>query len=191
MKDIRSLYLAAKNSQSAGDIDQYRSAVMEMTERPLDYLSGLEYIISSSVGLDTLGPFIEKYGLAIPVYEQVKETVCSCRDKAKAKEKDATKYDEAVEMLESYGKKYAKLIDMYGFFQHDQFNPRQYVETYYGFNQAGHQGRNLPAGMIDRFGEVAVPRDPADHDDLLRMGRTFSARSDPSAVSGSLSRSDP
>ena len=70
MKDIRSLYLAARNTGSDEDINAYTESINELVmNRPYDYLPHLEYIISSSTGVGTFLPFIEKYGFPIAAYD--------------------------------------------------------------------------------------------------------------------------
>ena len=68
MKDIKSLYLAARNGGEE-DFNSYTEAVNDLiTNRPYDYLTHLEYIISSSTGVETFLPFVEKHGSPIAAY---------------------------------------------------------------------------------------------------------------------------
>lgn len=156
MKDIKSLYLAAKNSGGKNDILSYSEAVQTLLENsPNDYILNLEYIISSDIGLRTLKPFVEKHGLPIMCYDNVMEVLEKCQDKCNTSKKDDTEYKEAISYLESFRQKYIGCFMMESYF-HDQL-PDNYVSVYYGANQNGIPNRKLAAGIISKFGEAAIP----------------------------------
>lgn len=156
MKDIKSLYLAAKNSEGKNDILSYSEAVQMLLENsPNDYILNLEYIISSDIGLRTLKPFVEKHGLPIMCYDNVMEVLEKCQDKCNTSKKDDTEYKEAISYLESFRQKYIGCFMMESYF-HDQL-PDNYVSVYYGANQNGIPNRKLAAGIISKFGEAAIP----------------------------------
>lgn len=158
MKDIRSLYRNAKYSGREADISSYREAVQELLENsPVDYILQLEYIIQSDIGLSTVNQFFEKYGLCIPVCEYLKEAAEECCEKAKEKKVNSKPYEDLVEVLEQYQKQYQECFTMFGFYVPDNEKlVKEYVETYYS-NTNGKQNRFLLNGMIQKFGECAIP----------------------------------
>lgn len=156
MKDIKSLYLTAKSSGKSTDISAYSEAVHELLEaNPNEYITNLEYIISSNIGLETLNEFVEKYGIPISYYDTLTNMLESCIHKAELFGKDASLYKEELEMFESFRKKYIGCFMMESYF-HDKL-PDNYISAYYGFNKSGIQNRKLLSGMIEKFGEAAIP----------------------------------
>lgn len=156
MKDIKSLYLAAKRSGSKSDISAYAEAVHELFENaPNDYISNLEYIIQSDLGVSTLKEFVEKHGLPIACYDPVMEHLEHCIDKSQKLGVDSTAYQEAAAYMESFRQKYIGCFMMEGYLG-DQ-RPDDYVKTYYGVNKSGIPNRKLPAGLIEKFKEYAIP----------------------------------
>lgn len=156
MKDIKSLYLTAKNSGKSTDISAYSEAINDLFEaNPNEYIANLEYIISSSIGLDTLNEFVERYGIPISYYDTLTNMLESCIHKAEVRNKDSSKYKEELEKMESFRKKYIGCFMMESYF-HDML-PEKYLETYYSLNSKGIQNRKLLTGMIEKFGEAAIP----------------------------------
>lgn len=156
MKDIKSLYRAAKFSGKQPDISAYTEAVQEIFESsPNDYMSNLEYIIQSDIGLKTLKEFVETYGLPITCYERVMNILESCIQKCKESKKDSSSYEEAVTFMEAFHQKYIGCFMMESYF-HNQL-PDNYVSIYYGKNNTGIQNRRLAAGLINKFAEAAIP----------------------------------
>lgn len=114
MKDIKSLYLTAKLSGKRNDITEYTECIHELFEHyPSDYVSNIEYIIKSSIGLSTLKPFIEKYGLSIALYDDIIGILESCSEKCNDKELDSTSYNEMISYLESFRDKYKNCFMMF------------------------------------------------------------------------------
>lgn len=156
MKDIKSLYLTAKNSGKSTDISAYSEAINDFIEaNPNEYIANLEYIISSSIGLDTLNEFVERYGIPISYYDTLTDMLESCIHKAEVRNKDSSRYKEELEKMESFRKKYIGCFMMESYF-HDML-PEKYLETYYSSNSKGIQNRKLLTGMIEKFGEAAIP----------------------------------
>ena len=155
MIDIKSLFLAAKNSGAENDVKAYIEAVINVINAsPRDYVLQLEYIIQSSAGINTLIPFIEKWGMPIALYDTIYECVSECIDKAEAVNADTTAYTEAKKYLEEF-----RLRNIHGFVMYEFYRPddvTDYIKTYYGFTKE-HQNRFLAAGMIKKFGEYAIP----------------------------------
>ena len=155
MIDIKSLFLTAKKSGTENDISAYQEAVNNAFESsPHDYILQLEYIIQSAVGINTLIPFIEKWGMPLALYDTIYESVSQCIDKATEKKIDVSKYTEAKEYLEKFRKEHIHCFAMYEFYRPEDVS--DYVTSYYGFT-SGYQNRLLPAGMIQKFGEYAIP----------------------------------
>lgn len=155
MIDIKSLFLTAKQSGSETDVSAYTEAIKNVFKSsPRDYVLQLEYIIQSSAGINTLIPFIEAWGMPIALYDTIYECVSECIDKATEKKVDASKYVEAKEYLEKFRKSHIHCFAMYEFYRPDDVS--NYIKTYYGFTK-DHQNRYLPAGMIQKFGEYAIP----------------------------------
>lgn len=156
MKDIKSLYFAAKSSMKPSDISLYESAVHEIFESdPQGYISNLEYIISSDIGLRTLKEFVETNGLPIRCYDNVMTVLEKCLEKCQSRKKDDAEYKEAISYMESFRNKYVGCFMMESFF--DEQLPNDYVETYYAKNEKDLPNRKLLAGMISKFGEAAIP----------------------------------
>jgi len=156
MKDIKSLYLTAKSSGKPADISAYSEAIQELIkDDPNGYVTQLEYIISSSIGLDTLKPFIEQNGLPIACYEPIMDVITECIRKCEVYNKDASGYNEMVNYLENFRSKYINCFMMYENYS-SEMKPN-YVSTYYRKNEKGFQNNRLIAGMITHFGEGAIP----------------------------------
>ena len=162
MEDIKSLYLAAKSSGNTKDIAAYREAVQELLEsNPNGYMSNLEYIISSSIGVNTWGSFVEKYGLSVACYDDVVDIFESCLEKAEAAKQDTSIYEKSLKDLEEFREKYSNCFMMYGHVNilNEKLYGKEsaYIESYYSFNNDWVQNKKLLSGMIQGFGEMAVP----------------------------------
>mgnify|MGYP003571253655 CR=1 FL=1 len=154
MIDIKSLFLAAKNSGSESDVSAYLEAVKQALESPRDYVAQLEYIIQSSTGINTLIPFIEYWGLPIAAYDTVYECVTTSLEKAKDAKVDTHSYEEAKKFLEEFRQDNIKGFMMFEYYRPDDVRP--YINTYYGMTK-GKQNRYLASGMLQKFGECAIP----------------------------------
>ena len=165
MKDIKSLYETAKSSGKQEDLFAYTEAVEELLEsKPTDFLSNLEYIISSTIGLSRLNEFVEKYGLSIAVYDDIVACLESCVKKCKSQKKDASLYEEYLEKYQAFKDQYSNCFAMFESEKDrdlslfgTEFNKDKYVNTYYGFNENGIQNNKLLVGMINEFGTIAIP----------------------------------
>lgn len=156
MKDIKSLYLAAKSSGKQADISAYIEAIQELiNDDPNGYITQLEYIISSDIGLKTVKPFIGKNGFPIACYDPMIDALNECVHKCEIYGKDASIYNEAINEFKAFRNKYINCFMMFENFKPDLNN--NYVSTYYRKNEKGHQNRKLIAGMISKFGEAAIP----------------------------------
>ena len=156
MKDIKTLYLTAKSSGKQADINAYTEAIQELFENnPNGYISQLEYIIKSDIGFQTFKPFIEKYGLPIACYDDVINTLNECVRKCEIYKKDTSMYIEAIDEFKNFRSEYLNCFMMFENFSHEMKD--NYIKTYYGKNKNGYQNRKLVSGMINTFGESAIP----------------------------------
>lgn len=156
MKDIKTLFLAAKNSGKQSDVTTYTEAVQELLEsKPFDFLSNLEYIITSDIGLSRLNEFVEKWGLSIAAYDPIMECLQSCIEKCEQRRIDASLYQEQVKNLELTRNKYSNCFNIFGYYS-EGFDSDKYLSTYYSLNEKGIQNNKLVAGMIKEFGEAAI-----------------------------------
>lgn len=154
MKDIKALFEAAKNGGSDFDILSYTDAINECMQTPTDYISNLEYIISSSIGVETFKEFANKYGSSIATHEEVSSIVESCIDKMEKRGIDSSQYQRILESLNEFRKKYVQCFAMYEFYAGEDI--QDYTRTYYSFNENGVQNKLLLAGMVKKFGESAI-----------------------------------
>jgi hypothetical protein len=155
MNDIKSLYIAAKNSGNQKDIAAYTEAVQSILEsKPTEFLTNLEYIITSDIGLSRLDNFVEKYGLSIAAYKPIMECLNNCIEKCEKKHIDSSSYKECVEKYEMFRSQYHNCFDMYEYVDNI---PDNYITAYYSFNENGTQNSKLIKGMIDTFKEAAIP----------------------------------
>ena len=151
--DIKSLYLNAKN---AGEISAYTEAVNQLSvSNPRDYVTQLEYIIKSNIGLATVKPFIEKFGLPIPLWESMVNVLTECKAKSKNAEYTAL-VENTIADLKAFREKYIQCFAMYEYYNEDK-DSSLYISTYYGESKNNVQNRYLLAGMIKKFGECAIP----------------------------------
>lgn len=157
MKDIKFLYLNAKNSKSDSAIKEYSEAVNQMFESdPINYITNLKYIIESSIGLKTFKPFVERYGISVTAFDHIHSCFESCIERCKEKNKDTSLYEENLSMLDDFYNKYSNCFHMYEYFS-DELNEK-YPTAYYGISPStGIQMKKLAAGMIQKFGEGAIP----------------------------------
>lgn len=154
MSDFKKLYFQARMGRQS-DISSYVEAVQNaFANDPADYILNLEYIITSSTGLQTFKPFIEKYGLPIAAYESTMELLEKCVERCETQQKDASLYKEAISHLEAYKEKYHGAFDMFDYYS--EGNEGEYIRTYYSSTN-GNQNRTLGAGMLKKFGEAAMP----------------------------------
>ena len=128
MKDIKSLHRQAKFGSQA-DRASYAEAVTTLLGSPTDYLANLEYIISSSVGLDTFHQFRERYHLPICGYRRLMEITDELIGKANIhgvnEDGYLNLYDEAYRYLEDH----EHLVAMYEAYEAEL--PSTYLNTYY------------------------------------------------------------
>lgn len=154
MKDIKSLFEAAKRSGSDNDILSYTEAVNQSCKTPTDYISNLEYIISSSIGLDTFHGFIKENGLSIPLHEEATSIIEKCVESFEKHGMNDETYEKVFESLNAFREKYIRCFAMFEYYAGDEIH--DYTRTYYSFTENGKQNRFLLSGMEKKFGEAAI-----------------------------------
>lgn len=158
MKDIKTLYLTAKSSGKQADISAYTEAIQDIIDNdPNSYVAQLEYIISSDIGLQTVKPFIEKNGFPIVCYDKMMECLTECIRKCEVYKKDDSLYTEMVSYFEKFRKDHINCFMMFENYRIENDIDHRYVEAYYSKNKNGISNRKLIAGMINLFGEAAIP----------------------------------
>lgn len=154
MKDIKSLYLNARLSNREADIIAYQEAVNDaFNNDPSKYVLQLEYIISSSVGIGTVIPFIEKYGLPISLFEKAEECVAKCKKKLEDRKEDTAEYVKVENYLNSFHEKYAKCFAMNDYLIESRNH--DYINAYYSTTN-GKPNRMLIKGMYEKYGMESV-----------------------------------
>lgn len=157
MKDIKSLYYAARTSGNRTDIASYNEAVQQLFESgPLSVLPNVEYIISSDANLKKMDDMFAEYGLAIPVCNQIIEILESNVERCNTLGVDGSLFSEALNSYKQFRDNHKTCFDMYEYYLNDT-QLSDYVKSYYSVNSGGIQGRRLAAGMISKFGEAAIP----------------------------------
>lgn len=155
MKDIKSLFEAAKNTQSQTDIAAYKEAVNELLEsKPSDFLSNLKYIITSDIGFPSISSFAERYGISIAAYEPIMESLEYCIEQCNKKGIDSTPYKDFMKKMKLIRSKYQHCYDMYEYYKDDDMS--SYLEAYYGRHKSGVQNSKCINIMIDNFNECAI-----------------------------------
>ena len=157
MKDIKTLYVAAKSSGSAKDINAYVEHINNLN--PNDYILHLEYIIKSNIGLQTLKPFVEKYGLSLPLCDHLINEVTNCIEahkKGRVANTIMNEYTNTLSFLKEYKDTHIKAYDMYEFYSNED-DIKSYLKDYYSINKNGIQGNKLISGMLKKYHEMAIP----------------------------------
>ena len=117
MRDLKSLYLEAKKTGTEVDIDHYMEAVNDLLNNdPLGYISNLEYIISSSTGLQTLNEFIEKHGMPLACVDTLEACLEKCIEKCEASKKDPSAYKKVQEEVQKARSNYDESFAMFEYY---------------------------------------------------------------------------
>ena len=153
MKDIKSLYLTAKSSGKQPDVDAYTECIKDYLEnKPYDYISNLEYIISSNIGLKTLREFVQTHGISVANYNEIVQLLEHNLEKCKRLEKDYSLYEEALSYIQNFKESYPNIFMMYEAFE-EKVTP-EYIKHFY-------ERKNPLIGSVDtlysRLGNVVIP----------------------------------
>ena len=155
LKNLKELYEDAKKNKF--NITAYKEGVEEVSSTsPFDYLTNTEYIISSSIGLDTLDTFIEKFGLPFSGIEYILEACDKACKLCKQKGLDTKKYDELVSKIEGYKEEHCYSNTLYE--DSKKGSNEQYLAIYEKVYNALKDGKRINVnGMLSRFGEAVIP----------------------------------
>ena len=171
MKDIKSLFYAAKSSGDPKDVSAYTEAVQSLLkDNPIGYMSNLEYIISSNVGISSINEFVERFGLPISAYDMAVESIDKVIRRGTVSGANLSAHKKAKDDLKVFKEKYANCFEMFESVKND-FDDTQYRNTYYSKNSNGIQNRKLAVGMINNFGEAAIPDLIITADSMTGEGR--------------------
>lgn len=156
MEDIKLLYTTAKTRGWNTDISTYIESVNNLLDsNPNEYVMNLEYIITSSPGAESFLEFVDKYGLCLGLYNEAMDLINESIHRCERDNKPVDVFIKTKEWLESFHKDHVNEFAMYEWYT-ESWND-EYIKTYYGFNKDGIQNRKLVKGMIEKFGECAVP----------------------------------
>ena len=134
MEDIKKLYQEAKaygaiHSKSNSVLRNYTEAVDRIASNsPKEYISNLEYIISSSYGANTFSSFLEKHKVPLSYIPKIKNVINKLKNKNEDNKLSDT-YSDMISVMESYENKYSNCMDMAIYFE-DCLDDR-YLEAYY------------------------------------------------------------
>jgi len=167
MTDIKTLYETAKYNKNAFNINAYKNAISEYLESPVDYITNIEYIIQSSIGLNTFKEFMNKYDIPVGVYDYLIENFEKCIKKCEDNKINSTLYKECLNSLNNLKSENIKFLVMHEYYS--QNNSRKYLETFYGKNNDIPNNKNVD-GMISTFNEQAVP-------DMILMSKKIGPKS--------------
>ena len=154
MNNIKVLYYNARENKTAEDIQKYTEAVNQLTSKPDDYALQLEYIISSDIGLSTFKPFVEKNGLSIALLNNASNILESTIEKFEERNIKCTAWTETLDWLNQFREENINAVKMFEYYNDN--NDDKYLKTYYGSTN-GRPNKLLVKGMIDKFGESAIP----------------------------------
>ena len=155
MKNLKELYEDAKKNRF--NIKAYKEGVEEVSSTsPFNYLTNVEYIISSDIGLNTLNTFVEKYGLPMAGIEYLLESCDKAIKICKQKGLDTKKYDELVDKVEGYKEEHCYCNALY---EDNKTEDRAgYLSLYEKVYNALKNGKKINvSGILGRFGESVIP----------------------------------
>ncbi|MBD5583615.1 MAG: hypothetical protein HDQ88_00825, partial [Clostridia bacterium] len=159
MKNLKPLYVKARFG-GPEDAKIYAEGVkILLEESPVDFLRNLPSILVSNVGCDSCLSFIERYGLSVEAYKIFSEEVDKVLESKQGKNKDTSKQETVKQKVQEYEDDYLDSIEMYEYYTctNTTFDDVEYLETYYGVNERGIPNNRLVIGMLDKYGEVAIP----------------------------------
>ena len=168
-KDIKALYSAAKLGADK-DREAYAQAVMEATASPITYVTNLEYIISSGVGLESFQEFKENYSLPLGGYRKLLECVEVAIEKAEMSTRvNKEPYEALKEWANAHLDKHQHLMAMFENYEGELDG--SYLRVFYseGFKDSA------PA-VLSKYGRAFVPDllCEASEDQLPSMLQGFS-----------------
>ncbi len=150
MKDIRSLYEAAKYNGRSTDVSAYVEAVDQLLEsNPRGALSNVEYIISSGHGTQGIMSMMERYGLPIVSYEPLMESINEIIEHGQSLGKDTSDQEKLQAHLEAFYDKYRNCFMMYESIASDEyFEERSHSNLKVAYRAAVNCANNHPIKII-------------------------------------------
>ena len=159
MEDIKKLYQEAKaygaiHSKSNSVLRNYMEAVDRIaSSSPKEYISNLEYIISSSYGANTFSSFLEKHKVPLSYIPKIKNVIKNLKNKNEDNRLSDT-YSDMISVMESYENKYSNCMDMAIYFE-DCLDDR-YLEAYYtNFPKLSNKNVNI-SKFLERYGNGCI-----------------------------------
>ena len=159
MEDIKKLYQEAKaygtiHTKSNPALRNYMEAVDRIaSSSPKEYISNLEYIISSSYGANTFSSFLEKHKVPLSYIPKIKNAIKTLKNKNEDNKLSDT-YSEMISVMESYENKYSNCMDMAIYFE-DCLDDR-YLEAYYtNFPKLSNKNVNI-SKFLERYGNGCI-----------------------------------
>ena len=159
MEDIKKLYQEAKaygaiHSKSNSVLRNYMEAVDRIASNsPKEYISNLEYIISSSYGANTFSSFLEKHKVPLSYIPKIKNVIKNLKNKNEDNKLSDT-YSDMISVMESYENKYSNCMDMAIYFE-DCLDDR-YLEAYYtNFPKLSNKNVNI-SKFLERYGNGCI-----------------------------------
>nr|DAT42812.1 MAG TPA: hypothetical protein [Caudoviricetes sp.] len=159
MEDIKKLYQEAKaygaiHSKSNSVLRNYTEAVDRIASNsPKEYISNLEYIISSSYGANTFSSFLEKHKVPLSYIPKIKNVINKLKNKNEDNKLSDT-YSDMISVMESYENKYSNCMDMAIYFE-DCLDDR-YLEAYYtNFPKLSNKNVNI-SKFLERYGNGCI-----------------------------------
>lgn len=159
MEDIKKLYQEAKaygaiHSKSNSVLRNYMEAVDRIASNsPKEYISNLEYIISSSYGANTFSSFLEKHKVPLSYVPKIKNVIKKLKNKNEDNKLSDT-YSDMISVMESYENKYSNCMDMAIYFE-DCLDDR-YLEAYYtNFPKLSNKNVNI-SKFLERYGNGCI-----------------------------------
>lgn len=159
MEDIKKLYQEAKaygtiHTKSNPALRNYMEAVDRIASNsPKEYISNLEYIISSSYGANTFSSFLEKHKVPLSYIPKIKNAIKKLKNKNEDNKLSDT-YSDMINVMESYENKYSNCMDMAIYFE-DCLDDR-YLEAYYtNFPKLSNKNVNI-SKFLERYGNGCI-----------------------------------
>lgn len=159
MEDIKKLYQEAKaygtiHTKSNPALRNYMEAVDRIASNsPKEYISNLEYIISSSYGANTFSSFLEKHKVPLSYIPKIKNAIKTLKNKNEDNKLSDT-YSDMINVMESYENKYSNCMDMAIYFE-DCLDDR-YLEAYYtNFPKLSNKNVNI-SKFLERYGNGCI-----------------------------------
>lgn len=159
MEDIKKLYQEAKaygtiHTKSNPALRNYMEAVDHIASNsPKEYISNLEYIISSSYGANTFSSFLEKHKVPLSYIPKIKNVIKKLKNKNEDNKLSDT-YSDMISVMESYENKYSNCMDMAIYFE-DCLDDR-YLEAYYmNFPKLSNKNVNI-SKFLERYGNGCI-----------------------------------